>query len=61
MTEIVPTAIPEIVRIVPRRFGDARGWFSESWRADWDVFAAPPVQDNHAYSAGGLTVRGLHY
>ena len=61
MTEIAPTAIPDVLRIAPRRFGDARGWFSESWRADWGVFAAPPVQDNHAYSAGGLTIRGLHY
>ena len=61
MAEITQTQIPDVVRIVPHRFGDARGWFTESWRADWDVFAGAPVQDNHAYSSGGLTIRGLHY
>ena len=61
MVEIVPTAIPDVLAVTPRRFGDARGWFSESWRSDWGVFASVPVQDNHAYSSGGMTVRGLHY
>lgn len=61
MVDITPTKIPDIKLVTPRRFGDARGWFSESWRADWNLFVAPPAQDNHAYSANGYTVRGLHY
>ena len=61
MADISPTDITDVKLIVPRRHGDARGWFSESWRADWGVFEGAPVQDNHAYSSGGLTIRGLHY
>ena len=53
------------VLITPRRFGDARGWFSETWNRatlaaaglDWPDF----VQDNHSYSAPRHTLRGLHY
>jgi dTDP-4-dehydrorhamnose 3,5-epimerase len=62
--DIVATAIPNVVRITPRRFGDARGWFSEVWSArrmaeqGLDVVF---VQDNHSYSAQTGTVRGLHY
>lgn len=55
----------EAVRIVqPRRIGDARGWFEETWRAD--AFEAAGldmtfVQDNQSFSARPGTVRGLHY
>lgn len=57
--------IPGPVLVTPRRFGDARGWFSETfnrvvWRAaglDWPDF----VQDNHSFSAPRHTLRGLHY
>lgn len=53
------------VLITPRRFGDARGWFMETWNRatlqaaslDWPDF----VQDNHSYSAARHTLRGLHY
>lgn len=53
------------VLITPRRFGDARGWFSETWNRsalreaglDWPDF----VQDNHSFSAPRHTLRGLHY
>lgn len=50
--------------ITPTRFGDNRGWFSESWNAakmadvgiDIDF-----VQDNHSFSAAKGTLRGLHF
>lgn len=59
----VPTAIPEVVIIEPQVFGDARGFFMETWHAG--KFAAGGldlhfVQDNHSRSAQGI-LRGLHY
>ncbi|MGY6695646.1 MAG: dTDP-4-dehydrorhamnose 3,5-epimerase [Roseinatronobacter sp.] len=57
--------IPGPVLVTPKRFGDARGWFSETWNKralaeagfNWPDF----VQDNHSYSAPQHTLRGLHY
>jgi len=59
----VPTAIPDVVLIEPRVFGDERGFFMETWRDD--AFAenginAAFVQDNHSRSGQGV-LRGLHY
>ena len=56
-------AIPEVVLVVPKVFGDTRGWFFESWEAR--KFAAGGldvafVQDNYSRSVQG-TLRGLHY
>ena len=50
--------------IKPRRFGDNRGWFSETWSAA--TFEAmglniPFVQDNHSLSKPVGTVRGIHF
>lgn len=60
--EIEQTKLPGVVIVTPKRFGDARGFFSESWSKrtmaaagfdfDW-------VQDNHSVSAQAGTVRGL--
>lgn len=64
MLEIIPTAIPEVKILVPRRFGDARGFFCETWNAARMAAAGLDfafVQDNHSWSAGAGTVRGLHY
>lgn len=63
MTEIRSCSIPEVKLITPRRFGDSRGFFSETFRADWDLgFDASTMgQDNHAFSASPMTVRGLHF
>ena len=50
--------------IEPKRIGDSRGFFSETFRADRFEAAAGPVrfvQDNHSLSARKDTVRGLHY
>jgi dTDP-4-dehydrorhamnose 3,5-epimerase len=61
---VTPTAIPEVLVIEPRVFGDERGWFTESFNAQ--EFAAATnlnvefVQDNHSFSRQ-WTLRGLHY
>jgi dTDP-4-dehydrorhamnose 3,5-epimerase len=61
--EFEPTAIPEVILIRPKVFGDARGFFLESWERR--KFAAAGldvefVQDNHSHSARHI-LRGLHY
>ena len=58
------TDLDGVVILTPQRFGDSRGFFSESWNRarmaeagldfDW-------VQDNHSLSAQAGTVRGLHF
>ena len=60
---IVPTAIPDLLVIEPRVFGDERGFFLESWNAAAFREAGLDlafVQDNHSRSAKGV-LRGLHY
>jgi dTDP-4-dehydrorhamnose 3,5-epimerase len=62
--DIADTAIPEVKRLVPRRFADSRGFFCETWNAARMAAAGLDlafVQDNHSYSAAAGTVRGLHY
>ena len=54
----------DVCEIVPARFGDARGFFTESWSrsAMRDAgFDLDFVQDNHSYSAAAGVLRGLHY
>ena len=61
--DFIPTAIPDVVLIVPRVFGDDRGFFLETYRQDVFEAACGPVnflQDNHSGSRQG-TLRGLHY
>ncbi|WP_353216598.1 dTDP-4-dehydrorhamnose 3,5-epimerase [Sandarakinorhabdus sp.] len=61
--KVSETGLPGVLLIEPRVFGDARGFFLESWNArsfadnglDMDF-----VQDNHSRSARGV-LRGLHY
>jgi dTDP-4-dehydrorhamnose 3,5-epimerase len=61
--KVTPTALPDIALIEPRVFGDARGFFFESYNrrsfADAGI-AAEFVQDNHSLSTRGV-LRGLHY
>lgn len=62
--KIEQTALPDVVVIVPPRFGDVRGWFSETWNAARMAEAGLDlafVQDNHSFSAQKGTLRGLHY
>ena len=61
---VIPTAIPEVLILEPKVFGDERGFFYESYNqrafrqaTGLDV---PFVQDNHSRSAQGV-LRGLHY
>lgn len=61
---IEPTAIPDVKRIIPRRFGDHRGFFAETYhqaRLAEHGITTQFVQDNHSLSAQVGTVRGLHY
>ena len=58
------TPIEGLRIVTPRRFGDERGFFSETWSARAFEEAAPGirfVQDNHSVSAQAGTLRGLHY
>ena len=60
---VTETAIPDVLMIEPKVFGDSRGFFLESWNAR--AFAAAGidasfVQDNHSRSHRGV-LRGLHY
>lgn len=62
--EIVKTELPGVVMLTPRRFGDARGFFSEVYNRN--VYAALGidvefVQDNHSLSREVGVVRGLHF
>ncbi|MCG5237481.1 dTDP-4-dehydrorhamnose 3,5-epimerase [Xanthobacter oligotrophicus] len=57
-------AIPEIVKITPARFGDARGYFSEVFKDEWfrkNVSDTTFIQDNQSLSSTVGTVRGLHF
>ena len=58
------TAIPEVVILEPRVFGDERGFFFESFNEkdfkELIGFAPKFVQDNHSRSSKGV-LRGLHY
>jgi dTDP-4-dehydrorhamnose 3,5-epimerase len=62
--QVVRTAIPEVLVLEPKVFGDARGFFFESWnQRALDAAAGREVrfvQDNHSASARGV-LRGLHY
>lgn len=62
--QIEDTALPGVKILTPRRFGDARGFFSESWNkrvlADQGI-TLDFVQDNHSLSATPGTIRGLHF
>lgn len=64
MTTIVPLSLPEVLLITPKRYGDARGWFSETWSRQTLSAAGVScdfVQDNQAYNSRRGTVRGLHF
>ena len=61
--KVIPTAIPEVLLLEPKVFGDPRGFFYESWNRR--TFAelgidAEFVQDNHSKSQRNV-LRGLHY
>jgi dTDP-4-dehydrorhamnose 3,5-epimerase len=61
---VIKTPLPGVLILEPARFGDARGFFSESWNKrrmaehglEYDF-----VQDNHSMSSEVGTLRGLHF
>jgi dTDP-4-dehydrorhamnose 3,5-epimerase len=62
--KVTPTAIPDLLILEPRVFGDDRGFFFESFNArrfaELTGVETAFVQDNHSRSARGV-LRGLHY
>lgn len=64
MLDVQPTAIPDVKIVTPQRFGDHRGFFSETYNRQRFAEAGiceEFVQDNHSLSAAVGTVRGLHF
>jgi dTDP-4-dehydrorhamnose 3,5-epimerase len=62
--DCVPTAIPEVLVITPRRFADPRGYFAETFNAaryQALLHGVAFVQDNLSLSGPRFTVRGLHF
>ena len=60
---VTPTAIPDVKLCTPQVFGDARGWFYESYSAEafrQNGIDCVFVQDNRSFSAVKGTLRGLH-
>ncbi len=59
------SALSGVYIIEPKRFGDERGFFSESWNKrtlEQEGLSLPEfVQDNHSFSSARGTVRGLHF
>ena len=61
--KVIATELPGILLLEPQVFGDARGFFMETWQAARYREAGMPerfVQDNHSRSRRGV-LRGLHY
>lgn len=65
MLEVEKTALDGVVVVTPKRFADARGFFTETFNArrfaETTGINVAFVQDNHSYSAQTGTVRGLHF
>ncbi|MCR5940305.1 dTDP-4-dehydrorhamnose 3,5-epimerase [Ochrobactrum sp. XJ1] len=64
MMQVRPLGLDGVFEVSPRKFGDDRGFFSETYNAK--AFAEAGinltfVQDNHSYSTAKGVVRGLHY
>lgn len=65
MIEVIDTDIPDVKIIEPKKFGDSRGYFMETWNQkefEEKVTGKPTqfVQDNQSMSSYGV-LRGLHY
>ncbi|WP_281708379.1 dTDP-4-dehydrorhamnose 3,5-epimerase [Phaeobacter italicus] len=62
--QIEETGLPGLKVLTPARFGDSRGFFSESWnrrRMAEQGLDLDFVQDNHSLSRAPGTLRGLHF
>jgi len=64
MLSVEDTAIPAVKIVTPKKFGDHRGFFSETWSRQAFAEAGIDldfVQDNQSLSAAAGTLRGLHF
>ena len=64
MLDVRPLDLAEVLEITPQRFGDERGFFSETYNSDRFAEAGIGlvfVQDNHSLSVAAGVLRGLHY
>lgn len=64
MLDFRPLGLGDVLELRPRKFGDDRGFFSETYNADALAevgFSQPFVQDNHSYSTTKGVLRGLHF
>lgn len=64
MLKLSQTRLRDVLVITPKRFGDYRGFFSESWNREAMSSVGINldfVQDNHSISREEGTVRGLHF
>lgn len=62
--KVTPTALPGVMVIEPKVFGDHRGWFTETYSAaklSAEGIDTVFVQDNQSFSAQKGTLRGLHF
>lgn len=62
--DVRPLGLDGVVEIRPARFGDDRGFFSETWSGERMAAAGLDlafVQDNHSHSTARGVLRGLHY
>ena len=62
--QVTETKLKGVYIVEPQVFGDARGWFMESWskrKLEAAGIDVEFVQDNQSYSAEKGTLRGLHY
>lgn len=62
--DVTRLAISDVLLIAPRRYGDERGWFSETFRQsalEEAGFTGKFIQDNHVRSTQRGIVRGLHF
>ena len=61
---IIETDLKGVLVVEPQVFGDARGWFAETWSLPRFTALGLPavfVQDNHSYTQKAGTLRGLHF
>lgn len=62
--DVKPLGLPGVLEILPRKFGDERGFFCETYNAAHLAeagIALQFVQDNHSLSAARGVLRGLHF
>lgn len=64
MAEFRRLRLDGLVEVLPARFGDDRGFFSETWKVEWNAglgFDGKFVQDNQSLSRSPGVLRGLHF